>query len=370
MRIYLDARNITAQPAGVARYAQCLIPELVRQAPEYDFVLIRHRSNDTPLLVEPGRVREVFMERHIGKLGDFLVGAPALQDAFRRIGQPDLYHNLFHISPLFVANACKHVVTLHDFIWIDYPKQSQGTWLKALGMYSFGRLSIGQTLRRADRVIAISDATAQGARRWIGEEKIDIIGHGVEKKYFEGYPQPDWDWSAPYVLAVANDKPYKNLSLVVEAFAKVHAKQPSARLVLVGRCDGLKQQIARLGLSKVVVLPGFLSEEALMRVFAHASVFVFPSLVEGFGLPPLEAMAMGVPTIVSDVEPMRSVVGDAAQCVDPSDAQALAAMVIALLQDEQLAARWRALGRERAASWTWQRTAEQTLRVYQETLNR
>lgn len=367
MRIYLDARNITAQPAGVARYAKSLIPELCAQAPEHDFVVIRHRSNMQPLM--PGRVpwREVFLEQHIGKVRDVALGARALFGAFRDMGRPDVYHNLFHISPLGVsASGARHVVTLHDFIWVDHPLQSQGALHKAAWVWAFGRTSIAQTIKNADRVIAISDATSQRAQQWISPKKIHVIGHGVEEKYYDSYPAPELPWSedAGYILGIANDKPYKNLELVIDAFHQARGALPGVRLVLVGRCDGLRKKIQRLGLSSRVHLPGHLSEEQLLRLLHHARAFVYPSLVEGFGLPPLEAMAMGVPTITSDLDPMRHVVGQGALVVDPHDAQALARTFEQLWHDEQLVARLRQAGPQRARQWSWARTARQTLEVY------
>lgn len=363
MRIYLDARNITAQPAGVARYAQCLIPEMVKQAPHHDFVVIRHASNDSPLAIFDGQISEAFVDDSIGKLSDFLFGRRWLRPLFARHGAPDIYHNLFHISPLGVP--CKHVITLHDFIWVDYPKQSQGTWPKAVGMYTFGRIGIGQTLRRADRVIAISNATATGARRWIKQDKMDIIGHGVEAKYFDTYDGDlPWSWTGPYLLAVANDKPYKNLQLVIRAFAQLRSSHPELRLVLVGRCTGLNGLIQSLGVQDAVHMPGFLSEAQLMSVFQHATLFTFPSLVEGYGLPPLEAMAMGVPSIVSEVEPMRSVVADAALTLNPNDVGQWRDAIDSLLRNPEQARILGQRGRDHAATKTWEKTAQATLRVY------
>lgn len=368
MRIYLDARNITSQPAGVARYAKSLIPELCAQAPEHEFIVVRHSSNLEPIM--PGRVpwREVFIDQHIGKLKDVAMGARALFGIFRDMGRPDIYHNLFHISPLGIsASGAQHVVTLHDFIWVDHPLQSQGALHKAAWVWAFGRASISQTIKNADRVIAISESTSRRAQQWISPKKIDIIGHGVEEKYYEPYPAPDVPWSdgSGYILGIANDKPYKNLALVVDAFAQMRSNLPGVRLVLVGRCDGLRKKIQELGLSARVHLPGHLSEEQLLRLLHHAHAFVYPSLVEGFGLPPLEAMAMGVPTITSDLDPMRSIVGQGALVIDPHDASGLARTLDQLWHDDELVARLRRAGPERARQWSWARSARQTLEVYE-----
>lgn len=380
MQVVLDARFITEKPGGVARYAQSLIPELVRQEPSFRWVVVRHESNREPLAVsgEPN-VREVFLPHRVARVPDFVAGAAWARRLFAGEGAPAIYHALFHIAPLGLRRlGPRLVVTLHDLIWVDHPHAAKPSWVRAAwiraeGDRLFGRVAIGATLRAADHVISVSRYTADAATRHFGPLPQTVIPHGVDADWFEPQAEPGGEVGrlreagVPYVMAVGNDKPYKNLELLIEAFARYAARRDGARdarLVIVGPSAGLDGAIAARGLSARVIRTGFLAEDELRRALSRASLFVFPSLVEGFGLPPLEAMALGVPTAVADVEPMRSVAGGGALRFDPRDAAGLAAMLERTLGDEADLARWSERGRARAAELTWDQTARETLAVY------
>jgi len=372
-RIYLDARNITAQPAGVARYALSLIPELVRQAPQHEFVVIRHASNRTPIEVAGHTLREVFIAPSIDDLYNFVFGARALHQVFGKFGAPDIYHDLFHIFPLglrLAAPRAKIVVTLHDLVWIDHPHESQPTWLKAESIRAFASLAIPYSLKTADHVICISEPTAERAAPWLTPECFSIISHGVSDEFLcptpapnpakLGLPGPD----TPYIVAIGNAKPYKNLERLIDAFARIRPTLAAGHLVLIGNCADLAEQVNDSEVAQHITLAGILSDAALRSTLGHATAFVFPSLVEGFGLPILEAMAMGVPTLVSDLEPMRTIAQDAALRFDPNHTGDVAQALREVLHDAQLRARLIRDGRARAAQFTWPKTARATLDVY------
>lgn len=376
-RIYLDARNITAQPAGVARYALSLIPELVRQAPEHQFVVIRHASNRTPIQVAGHTLREAFIAPPIDNLYNFVFGAHALRQVFRDFGAPDIYHDLFHIFPLglrLVAPRAKIVVTLHDLVWIDHPHASQPTWLKAESIRAFARLAIPQSLKTADHVICISEPTAERAAPWLTAGRFSTIAHGVADAFRRptpapnpaklGLPNPD----TPYIVAIGNAKPYKNLDRLIDAFARIRPTLAHGHLVLIGNCTDLAEYVKDSEVARYITLAGIQSDAELRSTLGHATAFVFPSLVEGFGLPILEAMAMGVPTLVSDLEPMRSIAGGAALRFDPNHTGELADALRKVLDDAQLRARLIRDGRARAEQFTWPQTARATLDVYARTL--
>ncbi|MBA2661901.1 MAG: glycosyltransferase family 4 protein [Bradymonadaceae bacterium] len=372
-RIYLDARNITAEPAGVARYARCLIPELVAQGKDHEFIVIRHASNRTPLELD-GPLKEVFIDRPIDNLSNFLFGSRSLRQVFATNGPADLYHDLFHILPRGAARAnpgapCKVVVTLHDFVWIDHARDSQSSWLSAKTIEIFARSAIPHALRAADHVISISEPTTARATAYIDAERITTIPHGVTPEFFAHTASTTRAFSEPYVVAVGNDKRYKNLHLLIEAFAIARKKLTRGHLVLIGNCKGLDDAIAQAGISEHVTRTGFLSDEALRDALASAQLFVFPSLVEGFGLPILEAMAMGVPTLVCDLEPMRTIGADAALRFSPHDATALATLIERVFEDESLHTRLASAGRARASEFRWPLTAEKTLAVYERVLS-
>lgn len=377
-RIALDARNITQTPAGVARYAMALIPAMVAQAPEHDWVVIRHSSNPKPLELgtKDITVKEVWVDCPIDGARNFWSGHKALAEVSRRVGPFDIYHDLFHIAPRKLPGVAKTVVTLHDLVWIDHADSSQPTWLKARSIEAFARVAIPTTLRQADHIIAVSAPTARRAEEWISPQKMTVVMHGVDPSFWLPTPPPDeivhhlTADGRRYIVAVGNAKAYKNLDRLIRAWNHVRTTMPATRLCLVGDCKALLPAALDLGIPRQdIVMPGFLNDEDLRRVVGHAALFVFPSLVEGFGLPTLEAMAAGVPCVVSDREPMATVAGDAALKVDPLDEHAMAEAIRRALTDDALHAALKELGRAHAATFTWEKAAAQTLDVYEKVLN-
>ena len=173
----------------------------------------------------------------------------------------------------------------------------------------------------------------------------------------------------PFILAVGVLQPRKNLARLVEAFAAVARSIPH-QLVLVGKegwaHDELQATIARAGLGSRIVFTGYVPDADLPGFYNAADVFVYPSLYEGFGLPPLEAMQCGTPVIAGDTSSLPEVVGDAGILVDPRDTGKIAAALADLLRDERERARLRELGFERAKRFSWEETARQTVEVYRD----
>jgi glycosyltransferase involved in cell wall biosynthesis len=163
-------------------------------------------------------------------------------------------------------------------------------------------------------------------------------------------------------------KRYKNVECLVRAFALIAEARPALQLLLIGGDGGTRDLSARLGVAHRVRVTGPLAETELRTSIRDAAVFVVPSLVEGFGLPVLEAMALGTPVVVSDVPALREVAGTAALAFDPHQPQSLAAALTSVLDDDQLGSRMSTAGRARARQFDWARTVEQTLAVYERVL--
>lgn len=368
--ICIDARTITGTPSGVGRYARALVPELVRLAPHHDFIVVRHTSRRDPIVESDADITEIFVEAPCDDLRHVVLGARQLES----LPDCDLYHSLFHLLPFGAREALDEasvVVTLHDLVWIDHPLASQPDAATALGVYLFGLVAIPHALRAADRVIAPSRSTEMHSRRFRRSTPLTVVPHGVEARFFE--PPPPLPPSlaglegTPFVLAVGNDKRYKNLGTLARAFERAWRREDMSgvRLVLVGRCEGLRPLLDDLGVADRSVLPGFLDDAELRALLGRARAFVFPSRIEGFGLPVLEAMAAGAPAIVSDLEPMRSVAGGAAALVGPRDERAMAELIVRALRDETWRRGFIERGRERARGCTWARAARETLAVYE-----
>jgi glycosyltransferase involved in cell wall biosynthesis len=175
------------------------------------------------------------------------------------------------------------------------------------------------------------------------------------------------------VLNVAMKKVHKNQLRLVQAMPRIRDAAPEARLVLPGARtpyeDALRQEAADLGLSDAVVFPGYVDEADLEGLYSAASVFIFPSLNEGFGLPVLEAMARDLPVVAADAGSLPEVAGDAALLVDPTSVEAIAGATSRVLTDAALRERLVAAGRDRPAAFTWERTAEGTLETWARALS-
>jgi glycosyltransferase involved in cell wall biosynthesis len=173
-------------------------------------------------------------------------------------------------------------------------------------------------------------------------------------------------WPGDFALCVASGHEHKNISRLLRAFAKLSTDR---HLVLVGHAgldqDALKSQAAELGVADQVIFTGWIDEEDLEGLYRAATAFVYPTLMEGFGLPVLEAMHRGVPVACSNTSSLPEVAGDAALTFDPNDEAAIGAAVERLLTDSELRADLIRRGYERAAQFTWERCAEQTLAMYE-----
>ena len=362
--VCVDARNITDRPAGIGRYAIALMERLPTLHPEVRWTAIRHASNREPI----DGFEEVFVDAEIGNVIDYTVGAKTIHRAFKRLGTPDLFHSFFHIVPRGIR--VPFVTTLHDTIWIDHADTSQPTAFGAFTIRAFASRAIPDTLRRAQEVICVSDATSRRAEQWVSADKLTTISHGVSPLFYDRL-EPDAIVDGlrrddhRYVVAIGNDKPYKNLRRLIDAFLALPFDD--VRLALIGGCAGLESHAKSQPGGERVWFLGKLDDTDLRRVLQHADAFVFPSLIEGFGLPILEAMAAGVPTVVSDLEPMRSVAAGSALLCDPRDIIAMRNAIADALSD---ACRDRliTLGRAHAEKMTWEETARQTVEVYHRVL--
>jgi glycosyltransferase involved in cell wall biosynthesis len=232
--------------------------------------------------------------------------------------------------------------------------------------------------RRAARVIAVSAHTASDvvARLGVPPERVAVVPNAVGEEF---RPEPDARVLAEFraakglperfVLFVGTLEPRKNVAGLLRAFARVAAAEPEVPLVIAGGKGWLYDEIfalhKQLGLGDRVRFTGYAAAEELPRLYAAATVFVYPSFYEGFGLPPLEAMACGTPVVASNASSLPEVVGEAGLTVDPRDEGALAAALLLLLRDPDRRAALRAAGLARAAGFSWARTVRETRAVYE-----
>lgn len=280
----------------------------------------------------------------------------------------DVVHYPASIGPL--DGGPNVVVTVHDCIFMRHPDWFR--WERA----EYYRWAGSRSARRAARVIADSQATAYDLRELIGvpDSRIDVIPLGVDGQFRPapaeaiGAMRARYKLPESYFLYVGTLEPRKNLAAVVRAWDRV-AGEIGDDLVIAGRTGWkTEEMMAAIRQAKHrdrIHLPGFIEQADLAPAIGAARVFVWPSLFEGFGLPVLEAMACGTPVLTSSTSSLPEVAGDAALLVDPESEDAIAEGMKRLSQDDLLRARLSAAGLQRAAEFTWARTAERTLEVYE-----
>lgn len=361
MRVVLDARQVEDTLTGVGRYAGNLVRHLALLDRENEYIVLRRTSAARPLVTQ-GNFREVQVPFHISTWANIVGGSRVINPL-----HADIYHALHHFLPLGVR-ARRVIVSLLDLIWVKHAHLAyESRWLQLSRRYLFGPV-IGHALRRADHVIAISHFTSKEAAEHysLPARKMTTIHLGTDIQTASiPYAGP-----TPFILSLGHTKPYKNIPRVIRAFHQVTAKHPEVHLLIVGRGDSypaLQQLVRTLRVSRVRFL-GQLSDPELAGHFKSALFLAFPSLVEGFGLPLVEAMAHGCPVLTSRHSAMSEIAGDAAVLVDPLSVDAIADGMNRLIEDGSLRQELALKGPERAARFTWTECAERTLKVYHDVM--
>ena len=367
---HLLAQEEGYRRAGVSRYIYNLLIHVLREDPEGDYTVFLNSRCALSLSGSERRSR-------------LPTDRPWVRILWEQFLQPmelvaqyvDLLHSPVNIQPVFLP--CRGVVTVTDLSFMIFPQ----AFLGAQRFYQrlFTRLSV----RRASRVVAISVSTAQDLTRFFAApaDRISVIYPGVDAVYrpireqagmagfrrLHGLPER-------FILFVGTLEPRKNLLTLLAAYTEFRRRTASQyKLVLGGGKGWLYQSlfaaVEQLGLQDDVILPGFIPEDELPLWYNAAEVFVYPSLYEGFGLPPLEAMACGTPVIVSNASSLPEVVGDAGVLVDPHNVDEWVAALCRLCDDPDGRAELSSRGLERAREFSWTRMAQETVRVYRHVLS-
>jgi glycosyltransferase involved in cell wall biosynthesis len=289
--------------------------------------------------------------------------------AIRQAGV-DLLHGMALIGPM--VSRCPSVITIHDLSFLFYPHNFPAS--KRLYLRTFTRLSV----RRARRVIAISENTRRDVVQQYGilPEKVDKIYYGLDP-IFQPLPagqvadfRRQRGLPERFILFVGTLEPRKNVARLIDAYAQLPSHDPP--LLLVGGkgwlYDAILRRVEELNLTDKVHFVGYVPGEELPWWYNAADLFVYPSVYEGFGLPPLEAMACGAPVITSNISSLPEVVGEAGLLIDPEDIQAMAEAMERVLADEDLPEAMRAAGLAQARRFSWQEAARHTVDSYRHSL--
>ena len=368
-RIGIDIRKIN--DFGIGTYIRHLVNGLAREGGGHEYVLLHPDGEDVGDL--PGS-----MERAIEPSGLYSIREPfSLGSATHRL-RLDLLHCPHYVTPF--SSACPVAVTIHDIIHLLFQQHLPNVFARAYATYF---------MRRAAKKAAVIFTVSESSRRDIlkhlpaEEDRIIVTPNGVDPICFESFPEEETaavlqkhDLEKPYVLYVGNNKPHKNLPRALEAFRIFRKSAPQWHFALAGGSfadptsgAALLQMVEEKRLADAIVFLGFLPRRELAIIYAAANIFFFPSLYEGFGLPPLEAMAAGVPVVCSDRSAMPEVLGDAPLYAEPDDVTIMS-MQMRAATDEATRRRMVAAGQEQAKKFVWSRTVQLTLEGYERVLEK
>lgn len=363
--IGIDARKI--QDFGIGTYVRNLIRSLAAIDTENRYVLLAKPGDREGLLDLPGNFQVALESSPVYSLREL---ASLSWHLYRR--KLDLYHSTHYVLPAWVGS--KVVVTIHDVIHLLYPE-----FLPNNLAFLYAQRMIRRSLTRGDRIISVSQNTKNDLMHHfeVDGQKIQVVHNGVEDSFRERLSTEDLQrWlrdlgvAQPYLLFVGNPaKPHKNLDTVVQAYARARRMaQFDAPLICVGSRQGsefkIRQRANHLGIGDKVRLLGHVAHEALPAIYQGATLFLYPTLYEGFGLPVIEAMASGVAVITSNTSALKEIAEGYAHLVDPLDLDGMAKAIAHLMGNPERRASLIRLGERRAEDFRWDRTARKTLDVY------
>ncbi|HEV2862743.1 MAG TPA: glycosyltransferase family 1 protein [Pyrinomonadaceae bacterium] len=373
----LDAIPLTEARAGVGRYTLELARALAALSPADEFELAYPSSyNPINLAAEDGGLPPNLSEARVtvGALGRrwWSVGLPRY--AARR--GLDLFHGTNYEVPLWGASA--RVVTVHDLSLLTRPETHERRRVAR------ARLRLPLMARAADAVVVPTEAVRREACELLRLEASKVFAvHEAAGELFRPLAFEETEVARrrlgvgdEFLLSVGTLEPRKNLHVLLRAFEELVRARPSSQLqlVLAGRTGWLAEPflaaVADSPARPRVVLTGYLDDETLRALYASCRAFVYPSVYEGFGLPPLEAMSCGAPVVAGRGPALEEVTAGAARLFDPADADHLARILLELLDDEGACRSLSDAARRRARDFSWEKTARLTLDVYAEALKR
>jgi glycosyltransferase involved in cell wall biosynthesis len=377
MAIYVDISAAVHSRAGLGRYADSLVRSLLGRSGE-EFALFYNRTGSThlPAGLDETPQRSVRAGYKPWRMAIWLaqlahVGFDGL------VPGAELFHATEHL--LLPLRHTPSVLTIHDLVFRLFPH-----YHKPLN-YAFLNLAVPLFIRRADHLIAVSQSTRRDLIRLYGvnADKVTVIYEAASRRF---RPQPPEEtervrqkYGLPerFILSLSTLEPRKNYKRLIEALALArqmsgvrgsHLDAGQWRLVIVGEKGWLYQPFFRrleeLRMEDEVTLLGRVSDEDLPALYSAATIFAFPSLYEGFGLPPLEAMACGTPVVCSRASSLPEIGGEAAHYFNPTNAEEMAKTMHKVLMDEALQQEMRQEGLRQASRFSWAKAAEETMGVY------
>jgi glycosyltransferase involved in cell wall biosynthesis len=364
VRIAIDARKL--HDYGIGTYVRNLLRQLARLDRLTEYVLIC-REQDAGIAAQLGENFRPVVTQALPYSVREQLAIPSLLQRERA----DLFHTPHYVLPPLVR--CPSVVTIHDCIHLMFPQ-----YLPSRFAYAYARMFMSSAAHRAARILTVSEASKRDILRFfqVPAEKIAVIHNAIDDRF--GVAPPDeevvrvrerYQLYDEFILYAGNIKPHKNLERLIEAFQLLRTEGfDHLKLLIIGdeisKYATLRRAVHRHKLHKFVRFFGFVPDQTLAVLYRLASVFVFPSLYEGFGLPPLEAMASGTPVVTSNVSSLPEVVGEAAVLIDPYDPAAIADGVRQVLTSPTLRSDLVAKGLCKVREYSWELSVRRIREIY------
>ncbi len=368
MKVCIDIQSAVTQRAGVGRYTREIVQHLASAAPDDRFLLpyFDFRNDASPIDVPNAEMRPIrWCPGRIAQLAWKTIQWPPY-DMFS--GNADVYHfPNFIIPPL---RNKKSVVTIHDMSFVPYPHFAEGRNVRYLNAH------IKNTVKRADAIITVSHFSAREICTYLGvpEERVFAIHHGIS----DTFARPGEEETArvlteckldrPYLLTVGTIEPRKNIPLLIDIFEKL--EDFDGDLVIAGglgwKYEPIMERIKNSPRAESIRCPGYTADEQLPALYAGASAFMVTSYYEGFGFPPVEAMACGTPVISSTGGSLAEVLGEGAVLVDSTSSEAWLDPVRKVLGDSSFREELITRGFKKAAGYRWAQAAAKTMDVYRQ----
>jgi glycosyltransferase involved in cell wall biosynthesis len=366
VRIGIDARKL--HDFGIGTYIRNILRELANIDQTTEYVLFS-RPEDTAIASELGPNFRAVPTRSAHYSIAEQISIPIAVKRERL----DLFHAPHYVLPALTPT--RSVVTIHDAIHLMFPEYRS----HRLG-HAYAHTALWIAAHKSDRIFTVSEQSKRDILRFfkVPPDKIVVTPNAIDERFSVAPSEEQvvqtrerYQLSHAYLLYVGNIKPHKNLERLIEAFHLVRVQgRPELELIIIGdeisKLQSLRRAVHKYQLHRFVRFLGFVPDKTLAVLYRLASVFVFPSLYEGFGLPPLEAMASGTPVVTSNVSSLPEVVGDAAILVDPYHAEAIADGILQVLRSAHLRDDLRQRGFARVKAYSWLRSAQRVREVYGE----
>jgi glycosyltransferase involved in cell wall biosynthesis len=369
MKIGFLSWILDIQRTGINHYLYNIVAAMIEADKSRDIALIHYQKSED-LIYQ--KVNDIVVSSFPFNTLNPLSLSKAIKDA-----ELDVFHLPSHmfpqISPFYMHKKVTKILTIHDLIPILFNK-------KLPFYYKFWGATLKLIKNRPDCIITDSMSTRNDLINYlkIPEEKIKVIPLAPNKNFkfiknkstIREELELKYNISSPFVLYVGSVELRKNIPMLINSFYKLLKKGVKSKLVLIGNQGyGFKEileTVQQLGLSKHVIFLGYIPDQDVIKFYNAADLFVFPSLYEGFGLPPLEAMACGSPVITSNTSSLPEVVGDAGIILDPNDCDAFADSMYEILTNDAIKIEMSNKSLKRAELFTWEKTANETWKVYEE----